>query len=255
MGSREDLLAQDQEFQDGCVSTLDSTNRERDIVCKGIERIERQISQLIGAVISKDQVNIALLKKCKTVDVPAVNSTVGNIQKALQKYVGFKGMDSNYCDDMDNLMDKAQTWCLEIEQEYNRAEVHSINISKGDTEDVGIFSDSSQTTVFEFLESAELAYLGWGNSVQKANRLYNRHLSEEIKARLINISDNYELMKQWLIKNYGGSSRIVRDSVSNLMRKPKPTIGNRKEKFKFYSAITGAIQRLERLLRVSYIDT
>ena len=109
------------------------------------------------------------MKKCKTVDVPALNSAVGNIQKALQKYVGFKGMDSKYCDEIDDLMDRAQTWCFEIEQEYNRAEVHLINTSKGDIEDVGIFSDNPQTTVFEFLESAELAYLGWGNSVQKAN--------------------------------------------------------------------------------------
>ena len=74
-------------------------------------------------------------------------------------------MQSSYCDTIDKLMDKAQNWCLKIEQEYNKAEVHSINTSKGDTEDVG--------TVFEFLEAAELAYLGWGNSVQKANRLYN----------------------------------------------------------------------------------
>ena len=156
--------------------------------------MERQISQLIGAIISKDQVNIALLKNCKTVDVPTVNSAVGNIQKALQKYVGFKGMDSSYCDEIDSLMDRAQTWCLEIEQEYNKAEVPSINTSKGYTEDVGIFSDNLQTTVFEFLESPELAYLGWGNSVQKTNRLYDRHLSEEIKSRLINISHNYDLM-------------------------------------------------------------
>ena len=52
---------------------------------------------------------------------------------------------------------------------YNRAEVHSINTSKGETADVGIFSDSAKVTVFEFLEAAELAYLGWGNSTQKAN--------------------------------------------------------------------------------------
>ena len=82
--------------------------------------------------------------------------------------------------------------------------------------DVGIFSDNSQTTVFEFLEAAELAYLGWGNSVQKANRLYNKHLFEEIKSHLINISDNYDLMKTWLVNNYGGPSRIVGDIVSNL---------------------------------------
>ena len=42
------------------------------------------------------------------------------------------------------------------------------------------------------------------------------------------------------------------DIIGNLIRKPKPAIGNRKEKFAFYSAITGALQRLERLSRVSY---
>ena len=91
LGSKEDLMAQYQEYQDSCVPAMGSTNRERDIVRKSIERMERQISQLIGVVISKEHVNIALLKKCKTVDVPAVNSAVGHIQKALQKYVGFKG--------------------------------------------------------------------------------------------------------------------------------------------------------------------
>ena len=58
-------------------------------------------------------------------------------------------------------------------------------------------------------------------------------------------------MKQWLIKNYGGPSRIVGDIIGNLTRKPKPASGNRKEKFAFYSAITGAMQGLDRLSRVS----
>ena len=172
-GSREDVSHRDGNAQSGISIESESINLERNIVRKGIERLEKQISQLIGSTISKDQVDIALLKRCKTVDVPAVNSAICNIQKALQKYVGFKGMQSSYCDTIDNLMDKAQNWCLEIKREYNKAEVHSINTSKGDTEDVGTFSDNSETTVFEFLEAAELAYLGWGNSVQKANRLYN----------------------------------------------------------------------------------
>ena len=163
---------------------------------------------------------------------------IENIQRALQKYVRFDDIDSLYCDKVGEVMDDALTWCMNIEEMYNKAEVYLINTSKGDTEDVGIFSDNSQTTVFEFLESVELAYLGWGNSVQKANRLYNKHLSEEIKSRLINISENYDLMKQWLIKNYGGSLRIVGDIISNLISKPKPEIGNRKDIFctgaKFY---------------------
>ena len=125
---------------------------------------------------------------------------------------------------------------------------------KGDATDIGIFSDNSQTMVFKLLEAAELVYLGSVNSVQKANQLYNKHLSEEIKSQLINILDNYALMKTWLINNYGGPSRIVGDIISNLSRKAKPSGGNRKDKFVFYSAITGAIQRLEKLSRANYIN-
>ena len=61
-------------------------------------------------------------------------------------------------------------------------------------------------------------------------------------------------MKTWLIANYGGPARIVGDIVSNPSKKSKPLLGNRKEKFSFYAAITGSIQRLDRLSRVSYIN-
>ena len=78
----------------------------------------------------------------------------GNVQ-------GSNAFDSETINlEKDIVFARAQNWCLEIEQEYNKAEVHSINTSKGDTEDVGMFSDNSEITVFEFLEAAELAYLG-----------------------------------------------------------------------------------------------
>ena len=107
MGSREDLSHQDGNVQGSNTINSETTNLERDIVRKGIERLEKQISQLIESAISKDRVDIALLKRCKTVYVPAVSSVVGNIPKALQKYGGFKRMQSSYCDKIDNLMDRA----------------------------------------------------------------------------------------------------------------------------------------------------
>ena len=117
-----------------------------------------------------------------------------------------------------------------------------------------MFSVNSKVTVFEFLVAAELAYLGWVNSVEKANRLYNKHLSDEIKSHLINISDDYSMMKTWLIYNYGGPSRIVGDIINNLSKRIKPAPDNRKDKFSFYSAITRAIQRLEWRSRVTHIN-
>ena len=67
-------------------------------------------------------------------------------------------MDSEYCDRIGDLTNRAQAWCLDIEELYNKAKIHSINTFKGDASDVGVFSDNSQVTVFKFLESAELAY-------------------------------------------------------------------------------------------------
>ena len=58
---------------------------------------------------------MVLFKKYKTVDVPAVNSAIGNIQKALHKYVGFNGMDPEYCDRIGELMDRVQAWRRDIE--------------------------------------------------------------------------------------------------------------------------------------------
>ena len=46
------------------------------------------------------------------------------------------------------------------------------NTSNGDAADDVVFSDNSKETVFEFLESDELTYLRWGNSIQKTNRLW-----------------------------------------------------------------------------------
>ena len=173
--------------------------RECEIVRKGIERLERQINQLLATMIHMDKSDIALINKLKVIDVPSLNSAVGNIQKALQKYANFSGTDYEYCDIIFDLMDRVQSWSLQVEAAYNEAEVHSINTSKGDDTEVEVFSDSAEITIFEFLETAELAYLGKGNSTQKANRLFNKHLSEEIKSKVINISDNYAEMKAWLI--------------------------------------------------------
>ena len=75
----------------------ENRSREQDIVRKGIDRLEKQISQYTQIQITKDHMDIALLKKCKTTVIPAVNIAIGAIQRALQKYVGFNDIDFVYC--------------------------------------------------------------------------------------------------------------------------------------------------------------
>ena len=117
-------------------SGIETSRRECEVVRKGMQRTEKHLRQLILNDIDTEPVDTSLIKKYKTVDVPCVHSAIGSIQKSLQRYVKFSGMDSGYCDAINDLLDDAENWCLRVEVLYNKAEIHSINTSKGDTADL-----------------------------------------------------------------------------------------------------------------------
>ena len=126
-------------------STWETNRRECEIVKKGIQRYtEKQLKQLILNNLEMESADISLIKKYKTVDVPYVHAAVGTIQKSLQRYVKFSEMDFEFCDAINDLLDDAENWCLKVERLYNKAEIHSINTSKGDIADIDTFSIPGQ---------------------------------------------------------------------------------------------------------------
>ena len=128
------------------------------------------------------------------------------------KYLSFPGVDNSYCDRISTLLDRAESWVMSMVQAYTNAEVHSIKGSPGDIADVGIFSDKTDKTVFEFLNAFELGYIDWGNNRQCASKLC-KNLSDDLQDKLMTPSDSYELMREWLISNYGETSCIVNDTI------------------------------------------
>ena len=111
---------------------------------------------MISTRISSDYIDIALIRKCNTIDLPALQPASKTCEKSLLKYPSFPGVDYYYCDRISSFLDSAESWALHIVQAYTSAEVHSIKGSPGDIADIGIFSDNADKTIFEFLEAFEL---------------------------------------------------------------------------------------------------
>ena len=65
----------------------ESIRRECEIVRKGIEQTEKQLRQLIRNEIWMDSVDISLIKRYKTVDVPSIHSAIGNIQDVQSSFI------------------------------------------------------------------------------------------------------------------------------------------------------------------------
>ena len=129
------------------------------IVKLGIERYVLQIQQLIDLEVSSDNPDLKLIEKCNNVDVPKISKAVSSCGTALEKYIKIPGDSAEYVDEVSTTLVEASEWCLRIEALYAKMEIHSINNSKGDTSDVGIFTDNVGKSVYEFLEDIEMAFL------------------------------------------------------------------------------------------------
>ena len=68
------------------------------------------------------------------------------------------------------------------------------------------------------------------------------HLSDDLKDKLITRSDNYALMREWLLQNYGGAARIINDTVIALAPRKRPAVNDRADWYLHISAIIAALQ-------------
>ena len=149
--------------------TYNLTPKSMTIVKLEIEWYIQQIIQLIKTEISQDAPDLKPIEKCNNVDVPKVLKAITSCGDALEKYVRLPNMDSEYVDHISTILVRASDWCLMVEALYSKMEIHSITNPKGDMSDVGVFSDNSSRTIYEFLQDVELAVMGWGSQVQRAN--------------------------------------------------------------------------------------
>ena len=167
------------------------------------------IRQLIAVNVSIQSV-LSSIKKSND-DIKKVTAYIKTCQDSLMKYVTFDNFDDSFVSSVKSLLDQANDWILQGEIIYSNSEAHAVCNSMGDISNVGIFMDNAEKTVYEFLDEIKIGLLGWGTSRQQAAQLYNRHLSEDIKSRTLDCSDNFTDIKKWLIKEIGSPSRIIGD--------------------------------------------
>ena len=70
--------------------------RECEVIRKGIERPEKLITQLISTEIPRDYIDISLIRKYTTIDLPALQSASKTGEKSLFKYLSFPDIDNSY---------------------------------------------------------------------------------------------------------------------------------------------------------------
>ena len=226
--------------------------RERELTKNAIESSAKLIRQLINVRIT-DCSDIGLIQKSNN-DVKKITGYIKTCHDLLMKYVSYDGMDADYYSTIKSLLDAANDWIISVEQIYSSSEAHASGSTRGDLSQIEKFSDNKSKSIYEFFEDLEIGLVGWGTNKQRATLIYSKYLSEDIKSKTINISDDYKKLKAWLFKEYGSPDTVISEIISGLASKRKPTPGDLRERHAFYTEITMGLARLDRLSRVPNID-
>ena len=90
--------------------------------------------------MNADNPDLKLIEKCNNVDVPKVSKAVTSCGDALEKYVKIPRFNPDYVEKVTEIL---TNWCLTVEGLYSKMEINSINNTKGDMSEIGIFTDNS----------------------------------------------------------------------------------------------------------------
>ena len=88
---------------------------EADIVKGGIEWSVKLISQLISTEII-DTNDLRLIRKCNKEDAQKITKYSRECRDGFLKYVSYPGADNDYCSRVKELLERADTWTIEMLQ-------------------------------------------------------------------------------------------------------------------------------------------
>ena len=235
-----------------CPPDPTQSSRECEVIKSSIERSIRLIRQLTETKLTLGS-DVGLIKKCNKEDTGKVNRYVKACGDDLLRYIKYPGADQEFCDEIRSILDKADDWVVHVESIYARSEAHAISDARGDITKIGIFANNAEKTVFEFIEETDLGMLGWGTSKQRASLLC-KHLSEEIKSRIADFSDDFAKIREWLIKTYGRADRIIGDILKALAVHQAPAMHDKPERYAYLARISMAVARFDKLAKIPDIN-
>lgn len=227
---------------------------------RGEEYTKRKLEKLIDKVqrVTQEEVpetaDISDVRKHHNVTVPKLQKILESVNKAVQEYI--KGVDFHpeFYQACLDASDAADNWIENVEHLYDQLDVHTVDNEKNRSNiEVSTFHGDHKQTVHEFIEEFETAYNNVGQSKRRATIMHKKCLSPWIKSQTLHVSNDYQMLKSWLIEQFGDAMTVIDTLVASLECAKRPSPNNPKDRLAYYLNISNIIMRIERLRTTSPI--
>ena len=160
--------------------------------------LKESLKPIISDALTKSEV-LGLHKSI----LPHVDGERKELCKMLEQYEKVQSSDEDLINNIENIIDQAREWSAGLRQKHQELDCYKKPLDRKYFEGLKAFHKDSEMNIFEFISRFEALTEEQGTAKERAILLFETYLSKEIQMDIFNRKDDYQLMRIWLIRQFG----------------------------------------------------
>ena len=173
-----------------------------------------------------------------------------DLEKLIDKYEKYprNQLDTAALMQAGNILSEARDWCSNLISRYDELDCANRPVDSKLFDSLGIFTETSETSVYEFLRKFDTFMEDMGSKADRAALLYEQHLDDNIKLLTVDLRADLDKLKEWLIKRFGEPKNMCENILKQLNKGNPPADTNVTSALLLhYRNLNAAIKRIEEL--------
>ena len=229
---------------------------------RAVERLEIRITQYddelnnlvnnypTGACSTKNEIT-----QLKNTVKPSVEELRGELSKLREKYEQLPSPSYDTLLSIDTTLTATREWLASFRERFQALDGFSNPLSGKSLLDVGVFTENSDISIFEFIRKFEFAQCsGQGTKSEKATLLFEKHLEEQIKDKFFDLRDDYDSLVLSLKQVYGIPTMMCKNIMKNVTGDPPGINASLSSVADYMRILECACKKLDSLFNTPGID-
>ena len=161
----------------------------------------------------------------KNTIVPQIEDDRSELLKIVDKYERFPNYNADKLMSVDSSLNEVKEWCKEFRIAYEKLDGNTKPLDGGVLyKSIGIFSENSDISIFEFLKRFEVgACNGRGSKSDRSLLLFEKHLEQKIQEKMYDFRNDYDGLINKLKRLYGKPLRMCETILKTVSSDPPGT--------------------------------
>ena len=157
--------------------------------------------------------------------LPQISKSIDDCRRVLKVYTSNSIYDEALAMDAQERCEEASIWSSDLLARYHSQQLHLDKNTKHREITFSPFKPGGDVSIYQFLISFETWADGYLSKEAKADQLYNKYLDKTITesyTEFIMLREDFDGMKQWLVKKYGNVVPIAHGCIKSILKLKDP---------------------------------